>query len=388
MATLKLAVVPAKVLKNGKHKIRIAVSHKQDTRYIVQRYEIDNLNQFKNGQVVNRPDAGMVNSKLRTKLNDYQETLDRIDPDIYTCSQLRDFLVKNTKIKQLTILEAANNHIEKLKKASTKEDYNRTKKYFIHSCGNLPLEMITPDVVEKFDYYLRDQRGNNSTTRGIHLRQLKSFITPQIRKGMVKYQVTPFYGVDVPETLERELDITVEEFKLIRDSNFKEKPLRVARDLFCLSYYLGGINLIDLLEIDFSKTDIIDYVREKSRNTKKGEKRVSLTIQPEAKKIIERWKGRDGKLDFDYKYEYENFRRYITNQIKRLAKKLGIHKRVVYYSARKSLVQHGFDLGISLEVLEYSIGQSVKKNRPIFNYVRIMRTHADNAMRTILDNLK
>ncbi|RNC66477.1 site-specific integrase [Proteiniphilum sp. X52] len=388
MATLKLAVVPAKVLKNGRHKIRIAVSHKQDTRYIVQRYEIDNLNQFKDGQVVNRPDAGMVNSKLRTKLNDYQETLERIDPNIYTCSQLRDFLVKNTKIKQLTILEAANSHIEKLKKASTKEDYNRTKKYFIESCGNLPLEMITPDVIEEFDNYLRDQRGNNSTTRGIHLRQLKSFITPQIRKGVVKYQITPFYGVEVPETLERELDITVEEFKLIRDSDFKEKPLRVARDLFCLSYYLGGINLIDLLGIDFNKTDIVDYVREKSRYTKRGDKRISLTIQPEAKEIINRWKTHNGKLDFGYKYEYENFRRYITNNIKRLAKKLGINKRVVYYSARKSLVQHGFDLGISLEVLEYSIGQSVKKNRPIFNYVRIMRSHADAAMRTILDNLK
>lgn len=62
-------------------------------------------------------------------------------------------------------------------------------------------------------------------------------------------------------------------------------------------------------------------------------------------------------------------------------------ERVVYYSARKSLVQHGFELGVSLEVLEYSIGQSMKRNRPIFNYVRIMRTHADAAMRMILDNL-
>ena len=78
----------------------------------------------------------------------------------------------------------------------------------------------------------------------------------------------------------------------------------------------------------------------------------------------------------------------MTAQIRRLAEKLDIDKRVVYYSARKSVVQHGFELGVSLEILEYSIGQSMKKNRPIFNYVRIMRTHADNAMRMILDNLK
>ncbi|WP_418894238.1 phage integrase SAM-like domain-containing protein [Limibacterium fermenti] len=388
MATLKLAVVPAKVLKNGKHKIRIAVSHKQDTRYIVQRFVIDNLKQFKNGQVVNRADAGIINRKLREELNKYQDTLDKIDPDVYSCSQLRDFLVKNSKIKTLTISQAADMHIAKLKKISAKEDYTRTKNYFITSCGDIPLEMITPEVLRAFEAYLKDTRGNNSTTRGIHMRQLKSFITPQIKNGNVNYKIKPFDDIEMPESLERDLDITIEEFKKIRDSQFKGKPLRVARDLFCLSYYLGGINLIDLMNIDFREKDTVDYIREKSRNMKKGDKRISLTIQPEAKEIINRWIGINGKLDFGYKYEYENFRRYVTNQIKRLSQKLGINKRVVYYSARKSLVQHGFDLGISLEILEYSIGQSVKKNRPIFNYVRIMRSHADTAMRTILDNLK
>ena len=50
-------------------------------------------------------------------------------------------------------------------------------------------------------------------------------------------------------------------------------------------------------------------------------------------------------------------------------------------------MQHGFDLGISLEVLEYCIGQSMKSSRPIFNYLKIMRNHADNAIRQIIDNL-
>lgn len=61
--------------------------------------------------------------------------------------------------------------------------------------------------------------------------------------------------------------------------------------------------------------------------------------------------------------------------------------KVCYYTARKSFVQHGFDLGISLEVLEYCIGQSMKANRPIFNYVRIMSQHADVAIRQIIDAL-
>ena len=98
--------------------------------------------------------------------------------------------------------------------------------------------------------------------------------------------------------------------------------------------------------------------------------------------------GRNGKLDFGYKYSYPNFRNYVTKEIIRLVERLEIESHVVYYSARKSFVQHGFELGIPLETLEYCIGQSMKSNRPIFNYVRIMRKHADEAIRKILDNLK
>ena len=94
-----------------------------------------------------------------------------------------------------------------------------------------------------------------------------------------------------------------------------------------------------------------------------------------------------GKLDFGYNFSYSNFSRYMNRSIKSLAQSLHIKSKVTYYSARKSFVQHGFELGISLEILEYCIGQSMKKNRPIFNYLRIMRDHADKAIRTILDNL-
>ena len=185
-----------------------------------------------------------------------------------------------------------------------------------------------------------------------------------------------------------ELDISVEDVRLIRDADVTEKSLRVARDLFMLSYYLGGINLVDLMQINFKGRTTIEYIRQKSKNTKKGDKKVSFTIPEEAWPIIRQWMGKNGKLNFGYKYTYDNFRKYVTHEIVRLGERLGLQQHVVYYSARKSFVQHGFELGIPLETLEYCIGQSMKANRPIFNYVKIMRKHADEAIRKILDNLK
>ena len=65
MPTLKLTIFKAKILKNGSHKIRIAICHKQETCYIVTRFTIDSLSEFKNGQVVKRQDASAINVRLR-----------------------------------------------------------------------------------------------------------------------------------------------------------------------------------------------------------------------------------------------------------------------------------------------------------------------------------
>lgn len=391
MTTLKTAVVPAKMLKSGKHKIRIAIGHKQETRYLVTRFTIDNLSYFKDGQVVGIANASSINMKLRNILNSYQEALDRINTQSYTCKQLIEYL---STVKQgTTSFNTASNefiiNMENEGRKSTAALYRRTCNYFNEFIKyDIMLDGITPRTIKDFDIYMNKERNLNPVTRGTHMAHLKAIINQAIRDKKATYETHPFEYYEKPAGSVRELDITVEEVKMIRDSTPKEKSLRMARDLFMLSYYLGGINLIDLMQFNFKNKDTIEYVREKSKNTKKGDKKVSLTIPDEAKPIIKEWISKSGKLNFGYKYTYDNFRKYVTKEIGRLAEKIGIESHVVYYSARKSFVQHGFELGVNLETLEYCIGQSMKMNRPIFNYVKIMRKHADQAIRKILDNLK
>lgn len=390
MTTLKLAVIPAKVLKSGKHKIRIAIGHKRVTKYLVTRFVIDSPDQLRDGQVVDVHNASHINMKLRSILNAYQEALDKINTKSFTCAQIVEYL-SNVKQGYTPFSSAASDYITDLLKEDRKSTaglYQRTCDYFNNSTGiDIMLDGITPRTIKDFDLYLRN-RGLNPVTRGTHMVHLKAIINRAIRDKKVQYETHPFEYYEKPEGNVRELDISVDEIKQIRDADVKEKSLRVARDLFMLSYYLGGINLIDLLQINFKGKTTIEYVRTKSKNTKKGDKKVSFTIPEEAWPIIKEWMGRNGKLNFGYKYSYDNFRKYVTHEIVRLTEKLGIESHVVYYSARKSFVQHGFELGIPLETLEYCIGQSMKANRPIFNYVKIMRKHADEAIRKILDNLK
>lgn len=390
MTTLKLAVVPAKVLKSGKHKIRIAIGHKQETRYLVTHFVIDSPSQFRDGQVVDAPYASHINMKLRNLLNTYQEALDKINTNSYTCSQIAEYL-SNYREGTCPFTDIANEYIGGMIKEgrkSTAQLYQKTTDYFLDSVGHdSMLEGITPRTIKDFDLYLK-QRNFSPATRGTHMAHLKAIINYAIKYRKVSYEAHPFEFYEKPDCSVRELDISVDEVRLIRDAEVTEKSLCMARDLFMLSYYLGGINLIDLMQINFKGKDTIEYIREKSKNTKKGDKKISFTIPDEAKPIIKKWMGKNGKLNFGYKLSYDNFRKYVTKEIIRLADRIGIEKHVVYYSARKSFVQHGFELGIPLETLEYCIGQSMKANRPIFNYVKIMRKHADEAIRKILDNLR
>lgn len=392
MANLSLTVLPAKVLSDGTHKIRVSLSHKNETRYIPTRFIIDSLNNFKNGRVVGRSDAAMINAKLRGTLSEYQTALDKISVDAFTCTQLTTYL-KRHKSASTTLAERWQEYIDELKeegRTGTAGLHERTKKYFENKFDDYTtFESISPATIKDFDKYLRMIKKLNGTTVGMHMKRLKVIVNAAKRENIVRYEIDPFAFYEMPAKRERELDITVDELKLIRDYKTKVKSQQVARDLFMLSYYLGGINLIDLLKVNFKSTSVLEYIRTKTEHTKKVEDpRIRLTIPEEAKPIIKKWMTKGGKLDFGYKYTYENFRKYVTREIRKMADILNIEKRVVYYSARKSLVQHGYELGIPLPTLEYAIGQTMKENRPIFNYLKIMQKHADDAIRTILDHVK
>ena len=396
MTTIKLAVLKHTRAKDGTYKIRISIGHKSETHYIVTKYRVTDFSHFRNGQVVSQPDAQAINIKLRQILTDYDERLDRIaDPDRYTCEQLRDLLQgMQTKQGGMTFQQLTEQNISELikdKRTTTAQMRRRQmNKFLAFLGGDILLEEVTTRTITDYERWLRQQDISDAYI-GMQLTMVKVMLNMAIKHGLVRYERHPyaFYEPVTPEP--REMDISVEELRRIRDYYTVFKGERKARDLFMLSYYLGGINLIDLMAYDFRDKTMLEYIRTKTRNKKKTNRTVSFSIPDEALPIIRQYMNpKTGRLSFGTSGTYDTFKNIVTRDIKRIAKKAGVKDwhRCCYYTARKSFVQHGFDLGISLEVLEYCFGQSMKSDRPIFNYLKIMRKHADEAIRTILDNLK
>lgn len=392
MATLKLTIFKAKVLKNGKHKIRIALCHKGETCYILTRYLIDSENQFKNGLIQKRPDASMMNMHLRSLLNAYQEKLNEVqNQSMYTCRQLKDIISRNVRTSESSTFKSVSTEYIKELILDGRDKYasiiRLSEKYFCEFLrGDIALMDITPELIAGFSKFLKRNKCLSVATEGTVMRHIKVIINQGVKRRMVNYSVHPFIDYIIPASPVREIDISLEAFNKIRLATPKEKKYHVAHDLFCLSFYLGGINLIDLLQIDFRDTEVLEYVRTKTKNTAIGTRTISFTIPEEAKGIIKTWINRNtGRLDFGYKFSYPNFSRYLTRSLAALAKELGITEKVVYYSARKSFAQYASEIGIPDGIIDYCLGHSDKSKGVIRYYTKVRQKQADMAISRVID---
>ena len=392
MATLKLTIFKAKVLKDGRHKIRIAVCHHQETSYIVTRFIIDNLSQFKSGQVVKRPDASTINMKLRNMLNEYQERMDAIkNIEMYSCAQLKSLLVgQGNVITAPTFQAVANEYIEQLTK-SGRGNYakllERNCRYFTEfSKGDFLLADINPMIVENYSNFLRHTKGIGETTIGMMMSRTRTIINRGVKQQLVKYDINPFAYYKIKTAPVREVDLSIENIIKIKNYCPDSKKLKVARDLFMLSFYLCGINLADLLQVDFRNVNHVEYVRKKAVNLKQSDQRIVIPIPHAATPIIYRWMNKNtGKLDFGYKFTYSNFYRYLTRSLNNVAAELNIKEKVVYYSARKSFAQFASELGIPDGVIDYCLGHSDKSRGVMRYYTKVREKQAEVAVNRVID---
>jgi site-specific recombinase XerD len=394
MTTFSIVIVPTKRLANGKHRIRIAVAHQAQTRYIATPFILDSISQLKKGRVVRHENAAQINLCLQRTINEYILILSSIKhANQLTCTQLIHSIQEEERKKYLTFDVIAKEFLSTLQSESRIKSYKLYKtaishfNRFLKKEHDIPLEQIRPSHIHQYQNFL-EKRELSSTTVRIYLTLIKVILNCAIKMDYIHYKVHPFAACILPSSRIRNLDLTVDELKSLRDVSLKEQNLLIVRDLFMLTYYLGGINLKDLLDYHFEENNLIlSYIRHKTYRTKHGENEIVFSIQPEAQQIISKYRTDKGFLKFGPYESYNKVYSLIYRYLTRIAREAGITSSISYYSARKSFAQHGYNIGIQIETIEYCIGHSMKSNRPIGNYIRVMRSHADIAMRRIFDEL-
>ncbi len=393
---LRIVILPAKVLTDGTHKVRIAISHKGQTRYFVTRFVVPSKKNVSNGQVVGVNNASYINQQLRIRMNKIYSICDQApDLEYYSCSQLMQYIenVENRNspktihdIAEKFILMKRNTH-----KGSTIKLYKDAITYLEMFFGpEFLLQLLTSDGLHRFELFLKEKRKLSPTTISIKMRNIHTFVNYAIRQKLVEFDVSPYADYTDPLPSRRNCAITLEQLRKVRDidlSNERGTQIGNARDIFMLSFYLCGMNLQDILAQDFRKKSI-RYIRIKTETRKKAPSFTEFSIQPEAREILDRL-TKNGEFILDHKRSCNAIQRILSSCLPRIAKLCGIDSEFIYYSARKTFAQLANQLFIKDSIIEYCIGDTVSQSRKVIGYyIQVTPRMADLSIRKIFDAVK
>lgn len=391
MAVLSAVIVPTKITKDGKHKVRIAVSHKSVTTYIVTNILLDSVSEFSNGRVVRRTDAGKKNVQLRELLNSYQERLDSISNiDLLTSKQIKELIKSGSTGSGTSSLQSVSaDYCVQLRKEK-RESYARLLEYatrcFTSFIGeDYPLSAITPELIQSFREYLHKNTKQSDAIIDTNICRIRTIVNRAVKQHLVSYPYSPFSEIELHIEQIKECDLPVEVMQQIIQCSPHRHSLIVARDMLLLSFYLGGANFRDILDIDFRK-DTVEYYRNKTKRATRGQFVVKFSLHEKAKAIASKYMQKNGQIDLGYNYkDYNGLMSYVCEKIKDLGKWLKLDDRLVYYSARKSFAQYAMDLGIPDSITDYIIGHAPSKRGMLKFYSKARQKQADIAMQRVFD---
>lgn len=383
MPTLSLTVLPAKALKGGHNKVRIAVAHNSQTRYIVTDVVINSPREWKNGQIVRRDDAAYLNTKLRAKLNEVQHALDGVPyPEGLTCAELIEAASRAHAVVSHSIRTA----FEEMMSVSTakqssidmyRSNFRSISRYL---SPDLPVSQFTQLLARK---YIKQRSGLAQATIQEHITLLSRIMKHCMQNGYVDFRVNPVTGCLKYAPSVRQSWLTPDQVRLVRDFEYRYKRSIKFRDLFMLSYYLGGINIVDMVKIDFRGSSV-KYKRTKTERSIKVNPFVEFEIPEEARPIIEKYIKPDGTLHIFGKVGYKST--FMSSMGIVARDEVGL-PQMTFYSARKSFAQHAFQLGISESVIDYILGHSLTAGRKstIYSYIKVTPAMATEAIRKVID---
>jgi integrase len=318
-----------------------------------------------------------------------------------TLAGIQNFITELTnsgEIYSLTASQIKKRYLSK--KEKEKYDFNTYFKYFASTKkadktkeSNLytlslvedyvPGQLHFPDVNSKFLRELElwlTGKGMKINSIGIHMRNIRAVFNAAINDEVIDLGLYPFRKYKIKKEKTSKRNFTIDEIRRFKDIELSGVP-GLSRDVFMLSFYLIGINLIDLSYL--TKKNIQDG-RIKYRRRKTGQD-YDIKLEPEAKKLIKKLSGTKYLINLLERYQdYDGVKKEINKKLKVAAKKAKINKPVSTYYARHSWATIAADLDIPKETISAALGHEIgSKTTGI--YIDYNLKKVDEANRKVID---
>ncbi len=383
MTTVDVICYKYKPLKTGELPLKIRVCKDRKTRYI-------NLGVSTKAEYwdfgKNQPKPTCPNRELIEKLisNKISEVKSKI---VELKSEDKEFsattLVENVSnpSKIITVGELFRQHIHCLEeekrtgyRLSIQQTYNSLLKFNKHL--DIPFSDMDCNWLRRYETWLRKQNKSENTI-GIRFRNIRKIFNLAMDTELVKSENYPFKKFKVSKLYQETVKRALSKGEILTVIDYptagKDFYTKLAINLFTFSYFMGGINFVDMAYL--TERNVIDnrliYHRRKTG------KLINLPMQQRAYMVLKEYKKSNEAYLFPilssrHKTEQQRLNRLhkvitkVNNALKSIGEELHIPIKLTTYVARHSDATVLKRAGVSTSIISESLGHSSEKVTQIY----------------------
>ncbi len=441
MATFKICVFEHQKRRDGKYPVSIRVCWKRKYGYIKTEFYVTDK------QVINKSlklkddsvkktfelkDIFIIN-ELNSRIARYEDLKVKklgINIDLYSAKELAEYFRKETTPgtdDSINFVEFAQRHIQHLEssgRGSTAKTLKTPLNALIDFCNGrtrVDISEITAKFLKEFESFLRQKRTMKRKVRAgkivetkreglsdVSIHDYMTAIRILFNAAMDEYNDEdrdeirikhyPFrkYKLQkVPESQKRNL--TVEQIRVIAnipDDKLVSRRNIMARDVFMLSFYLAGTNLVDFYNAKAStySKGRFSYERQKTRSRRADKAFISIKVKPETLPLLEKYRDKSGKMLLCFSSlftDHSIFNASINKGLKKVAAVCDINEPLSSYYARFSFASIARnDCGISKDDINLALNHIDTGMKITDIYIEKDWSIVDNVVRKVLDKIK
>lgn len=413
MATFKAEVYAHQKKKDGTYNIKIRVTHNGEKRYLATPYFIykEDITQktckIKNQHYIDLTDE--LIRKYRKRCDVWGERLKKVNVD-----KIVEIITSEDPGERfdLDFIAYARKFVEKLMQENH-EGNARTYKVAINNLvkfvgrESISIHEINSKFVSDWIDWIKKQpappkkkKGERaqssypSCLRAIHNQAKVDFNDED--SGTIRIPLSPFKKLPkVPVSRKRALEINqVKKIAKLEYSKIRQpgnSRFNLAKDIFLLSFALVGMNTVDLYECDLYKDGRITYQRKKTKNRREDKAEISIKVEPEIQKLVEKYRDPKGKRVFCFYHSYSSvdaFSAALNKGLKKIGKLIGVDD-LEFYAARHSWATIARnDADVDKYTVHSALNHVDEEMKATDIYIKKSWDPIDRANRKVLDLVK
>lgn len=358
---------------DGTYPVRIRVNHNRTRKYIP------------TGKNLTKEEFDSLSSTRNRSLSDIRKS---IEESFYVVKENIDVLCQKGEFSFHALDTrlgngsggSVNNALEsKIKELDAEgrigtKDLNQSTLSILEEFGgrNIPFDVITVSWLKRCESFWSQTK--NTTSIGMHMRNLRAIMNEAKRSGTIKDSQYPFgrgkYEIKTGDSIKKAL--SVDRIREIYHFTHHSETLLKYRDFWLFIYFCNGLNVADMVRLKYS--DIIDdeicFVRQKTCRTTKNIKRIRVPMNDDLQNVISKWGNPASPNSYIFPFlnglETPNGQKVRTRDIikrinkymKIVAKELGIKDNITTYTARHSYATTLKRSGANIAYISESLGHN------------------------------